>query len=117
MCAQAPGSAGTQQDIELEDAPVNDFTNPQGRPGDPNGLWDAGFDEVYQNVGDDNVELRIEKSGAGEGVVFSAPTGIVCGADCSEFYFQGDSIVVTLFASATGESTFEGWVGCPLVNA
>jgi hypothetical protein len=116
MCAQAPGITGTELDIELQEAPVNDFTNPQGRPGDPNGLWDAGFDEVYSNIGDDNVELLIEKSGSGEGIVFSAPTGIVCGADCSELYFQGDGTVVTLFAGATGGSTFEGWIGCPLIN-
>jgi len=42
--------------------------------------------------------------------VTSSPTGINCGADCSEPYISGTS--VTLTAVAAAGSRFIGWSGC-----
>ncbi len=51
--------------------------------------------------------LTVNKTGrAGSGSVSSSPSGINCGADCSEPYNSGTS--VTLTASAAGGSTFGG---------
>jgi len=101
-------------DIENQAAPVNENTNPQGLPGEIGGLYDAGFDEVYDNIGPDEFLLTIQKEGAGEGVVISNPSGISCGVDCSEVYFKGT--IVTLYASPITGSEFIGWLNCPLVN-
>ncbi|MDP2606180.1 MAG: NPCBM/NEW2 domain-containing protein [Deltaproteobacteria bacterium] len=51
--------------------------------------------------------LTVSKSGTGTGTV--AATGISCGADCSEVYTSGTSVVLT--ATAAGGSTFAGWSG------
>jgi uncharacterized protein (DUF2141 family) len=53
--------------------------------------------------------LTVTKAGTGSGTVVSIPTGINCGADCSEVYNQGTS--VTLTATPALGSTFEGWSG------
>ena len=53
--------------------------------------------------------LNVSKGGTGSGTVTSNPTGINCGADCSESYNSGT--VVTLTASPAGGSTFAGWSG------
>jgi len=53
--------------------------------------------------------LSVTKPGAGSGTVTSSPIGISCGADCSESYASGTP--VTLTASPTGGSTFDGWAG------
>lgn len=53
--------------------------------------------------------LTVTKTGNGAGRIASAPTGIDCGADCTEFYDQGTQ--VTLTASADPGSTFTGWQG------
>ncbi|MEZ5465277.1 MAG: hypothetical protein R3F22_08670 [Lysobacteraceae bacterium] len=101
-------------DIDMQSAPVNESTNPQGTPGEIGGLYDAGFDEVYANVGEDEFTLSVEKIGSGDGVVISNPAGISCGADCSQVYFNGT--LVTLNAAATTGSAFVDWLNCPLVN-
>ncbi|VAW44126.1 hypothetical protein MNBD_GAMMA02-1534, partial [hydrothermal vent metagenome] len=95
-------------------SPVNENTNPQGSPGEAGGLYDAGFDEVYDNIGEDQFLLTIQKEGSGSGSVVSTPLGIACGTDCTEVYFNGT--LVTLFANASAGSEFIGWSGCPLVN-
>ena len=46
----------------------------------------------------------------GTGSVSSSPTGIACGADCSEPYLDGTS--VTLTAVAAPGSVHTGWFGC-----
>jgi hypothetical protein len=53
--------------------------------------------------------LTVTKTGTGSGTVSSAPTGITCGADCSELYNNGTT--VTLTAAAAAGSTFGGWSG------
>ena len=55
------------------------------------------------------VSLTVVKSGNGAGSIASSPTGIDCGADCSEFYTTG--VPVTLTATAATGSTFQGWQG------
>lgn len=60
--------------------------------------------------------LTVEKGGAGEGRVTSAPAGIDCGVDCSEDY--ADAARVTLTATPTGDSTFASWSsGCERMTA
>jgi len=114
MCLQDTFSWSSEVDIENQDAPVNENTNPQGMPGQSGGLYDAGFDEVYDNIGDDEFLLTIQKEGTGEGSVVSNPAGIACGIDCSEVFFNGT--IVTLFATPSPGSEFTTWLNCPLVN-
>jgi len=53
--------------------------------------------------------LRVHVGGDGHGIVFSAPAGIQCGADCSIDLKPGSLIKLT---ATIGEgSTFEGWQG------
>ena len=54
-------------------------------------------------------QLTVQKSGSGTGRVTSAPTGIDCGNDCTEYYPE-DSYV-TLTAVADPGSVFVGWGG------
>ena len=53
--------------------------------------------------------LDVSKAGAGSGSVTSSPAGIDCGSDCSEGYTPGS--LVTLTATPSSNSTFEGWSG------
>ena len=57
----------------------------------------------------DTHELTVSLAGTGSGSVSSTPSGIDCGADCSEIFPYGT--VVTLTASADTGSTFKGWSG------
>ncbi|MFK8011281.1 MAG: hypothetical protein AB8B80_04520, partial [Marinicellaceae bacterium] len=52
MCLQDTFSWTTNVDVEAQLAPVNEDTNPQGFPGETGGFYDAGFDEVYDNIAD-----------------------------------------------------------------
>jgi hypothetical protein len=114
MCNAQPGAPANDRDLEFQLVPVNEFTNPQGQPGQEGGLWDAGVDEVYSTVGDDEFTLTVARDGTGTGFVISDPLGIFCGSNCSETFFQGT--LVTLSATPTRGSTFSGWIGCPLPN-
>jgi Divergent InlB B-repeat domain len=51
--------------------------------------------------------LNVSKTGHGNGAVKSAPSGINCGADCSEAFASGTTVKLTAVAD-TG-STFRGW--------
>jgi hypothetical protein len=51
--------------------------------------------------------MTVTRAGNGAGTVTSSPSGINCGADCSENFAIDSS--VTLTAAATGTSTFTGW--------
>ena len=53
--------------------------------------------------------LAVTRVGSGGGAVASAPTGINCGTDCAEIFLANTS--VTLTATATANSTFNGWSG------
>lgn len=53
--------------------------------------------------------LTVSKAGTGAGTVTSSPTGINCGADCSEPY--SNNTQVTLTAAPDSGSTFSGWSG------
>ena len=114
MCQQDTFAWSTDFDIDMHSAPVNEMTNQQGMPGESGGLFDAGFDEVYANVGEDEFTLTVLKQGSGNGTVVSVPSGIACGADCSEVYFT--ETIVTLNAVPENGSQFMGWLNCPLVN-
>jgi hypothetical protein len=54
--------------------------------------------------------LTVTLTGTGVGTVTSVPTGIDCGATCAAEFALGSS--VTLTATPTDESTFEGWNVC-----
>ena len=53
--------------------------------------------------------LTITKGDTGSGTVISSPTGINCGADCSEAY--NSATVVTLTPTPDAGSYFAGWSG------
>ncbi|MEN8262450.1 MAG: hypothetical protein ABFR82_03210 [Nitrospirota bacterium] len=58
-----------------------------------------------------NYTLTVTKTGTGIGTVTSSPSGIDCGADCSEDYISGT--MVTLTPTHDTGSTFSGWSGDP----
>jgi hypothetical protein len=53
--------------------------------------------------------LTVTRTGSGAGTVTSSPSGVSCGADCSEPYTSGTA--VTLSASPASGSAFSGWSG------
>lgn len=55
------------------------------------------------------LNLTVTKSGTGSGTVLSSPGGINCGSDCTEAFPSG--AVVTLTATASAGSWFDGWSG------
>ncbi|MDX6586344.1 MAG: hypothetical protein QOI31_817 [Solirubrobacterales bacterium] len=60
-------------------------------------------------VGSAQVELSVNKTGAGSGTVISQPSGIDCGSSCTALFDYGQ--MVTLQASADAGSVFVGWSG------
>ena len=57
----------------------------------------------------DEYTLSVFLDGTGGGTVTSVPAGIDCGEYCSETFFDGT--VVTLTVAADTSSTFTGWSG------
>jgi hypothetical protein len=55
-------------------------------------------------------ELKVTKTGAGQGTVTSAPAGVDCGTTCKVSIEEGSEVTLTAVA-ATG-SKFAGWKGC-----
>ena len=53
--------------------------------------------------------LTVLKTGSSTGSVTSEPAGIICGADCSEEFLPGTSVVLS--ATASSSSSFAGWSG------
>jgi len=64
---------------------------------------------TFGSGGGDTFLLTVNKAGTGRGVVSSNPSGIKCGADCSESYTAGTVVVLT--ATPRAGSTFAGWSG------
>ena len=54
-------------------------------------------------------DLTVTKAGTGSGTITSSPSGINCGADCSETYTDGTAVSLT--ATPAGGSSFTGWSG------
>jgi subtilisin family serine protease len=69
---------------------------------------------ALQGVGVDP-RLTIVLTGAGAGVVDSAPAGISCGASCAANFPAGTTLMLT--ASPSPGSTFAGWSDAGLCNA
>jgi hypothetical protein len=53
--------------------------------------------------------LQVTKSGTGSGTVTSSPAGINCGADCSQSFPAGTTVILT--ANSDAASVFKGWSG------
>jgi len=53
--------------------------------------------------------LTVAKTGGGDGLVISTPTGIYCGSTCTEDFLANST--VTLHAEPDGDSVFFGWSG------
>jgi alpha-tubulin suppressor-like RCC1 family protein len=62
----------------------------------------------------DRFTLSVLPAGTGRGSVTSSPSGINCGADCSELYDSGNTVILT--AAADSRSTVAGWIGCETVS-
>jgi acyl dehydratase len=65
--------------------------------------------EACATTGQNTLNLTVTKSGTGSGTVVSSPSGINCGSDCSEAFPSGR--VVTLSATPSAGSRFDGWSG------
>jgi len=57
----------------------------------------------------DTFPLTVNRTGAGTGTVTSSPAGIGCGSTCTSSFAAG--ALVTLGASASSGSRFDGWSG------
>ncbi len=66
-------------------------------------------DKIEVISAQDMVSVTVQKSGDGSGIVTSEPSGLDCGALCSESFFPG--LVVELTAIAFEGSKFSGWGG------
>jgi len=53
--------------------------------------------------------ISVSRSGTGTGTITSAPAGISCGADCSEVYDFGTSVILT--PTPDPDAVFTGWSG------
>jgi hypothetical protein len=74
------------------------IANPDQADGDGDGIGDACASR-----------LTVNKAGGGTGTVISDPSGIFCGADCTEVFVK--DTVVTLRALPGVKSYFVGWSG------
>jgi Divergent InlB B-repeat domain len=62
----------------------------------------ARFDQIRE-------EVRISKTGRGDGTITSSPAGIACGQDCSGLFRRGTELI--LRATPNAASRFAGWSG------
>ena len=56
-----------------------------------------------------DITLAVQLTGAGSGSVSSDPSGIVCGADCSEVYLSGTTVTLTATPQAGSVFAGMGW--------
>jgi hypothetical protein len=76
------------------------------------GMLYAGTDpggDVFKINTAPQYQLTTNISGSGTGNISSYPSGIDCGVDCSNTYFEGS--VITLSVSQEAGSIFTGWTG------
>jgi hypothetical protein len=78
-------------------------------PGTATPAFAAAFTEGGQYALSISVVKTLTNTGAGNGIVTTAPGGITCGSDCAEPFNPGT--VVKLNASPAAGSTFAGWSG------
>jgi photosystem II stability/assembly factor-like uncharacterized protein len=69
------------------------------------GTWGG----VFKSFPSDSLSLNVSKSGMGDGIVTSDPSGIDCGSACTASYDLGTG--VTLTAIPSSGSAFSGWSG------
>ena len=75
-----------------------------------NGAGASGYsNEACKTTAQVTLELTVNKAGSGSGTVTSSPLGINCGSDCTEAFLSG--AVVTLTATPSSGSRFDGWSG------
>jgi hypothetical protein len=104
--ALGPGSVAIDAVTDCTDLGGSTLTQDQRgvlRPQPMGADCDAGAYEAQQS------KLTVNKTGSGSGTVTSAPTGINCGADCSEYYLADSNLMLT--ATADPGSVFIGWSG------
>ncbi|MDR4484687.1 MAG: FG-GAP-like repeat-containing protein [Nitrospirales bacterium] len=77
-----------------------------GSPGAPSPAWEVqvGGGSTLQSL-----TLTVTRSGSGNGIVISNPTGINCGTTCSAGFSTGESLSLTALSDVG--STFAGWSG------
>jgi uncharacterized repeat protein (TIGR02543 family) len=104
-------SSGTQVTLSATPATGYTFSGWSGACTNSSGTCSVTMNTA-QNVlatfkNSSNFMLTVAKTGAG--TVSSSPTGINCGADCTENYTDGSK--VTLTATPVSGATFLGWLG------
>ena len=70
----------------------------------------AGFDLMA------SASLTVSRTGNGSGVVKSTGSGIDCGADCSETYLEGATVVLSAGFTAGTHTDSVQWAGCTVVT-
>ena len=108
---QATVDHGTSVTLTATPTPPSIFAgwNDAGCTGTSPCTFTVTQDEVVDAAFALNYTVTVSKNGNGSGTVTSSPAGINCGTDCDQVYPAGT--MVTLTASAAGDSTFAGWGG------
>ena len=89
--------------------PVLAITNQSQTAANPTGAQSVTQDYRVSTSGAPVVQHQLTVSLSGTGTVTSSPSGITCGADCTQLYDQGTT--VTLTATPDAGWGFTGWSG------